>query len=93
MPGIVEAEATMPNKSSGVPRLAAKGFRTGFLDMVELRMAKNPIAHRIRKKTVCDRLVLRISQAIKIALKGDISYLLSRLGMQFINPDEFLLQS
>jgi len=67
---MVEAEATMPNKSSGVPRLAAKGFSTGFLDMVELRMAKNPMMHRITKKTVCDRLVLRISQAIKRAWKG-----------------------
>jgi hypothetical protein len=27
----------------GVPKLMAKGLRTGFLDIVELRMAKAPI--------------------------------------------------
>lgn len=47
---MVDAEATTPNKSSGVPRLVAKGFRTGFLDMVELRMANNPIMQIIMKK-------------------------------------------
>lgn len=43
IPGMVEAAATNPSKSVGVPRLVAKGFSTGFLDMVELRMAKVPI--------------------------------------------------
>jgi len=49
-PGIVEAAATNPIKTSGVPKLSAKGFRTGFLDIVELRMANAPITHRTRKK-------------------------------------------
>jgi hypothetical protein len=50
MPGIVEAEATKPSqKPSGVPRLEAKGFNTGFLDIVELRMANNPIMQRTQK--------------------------------------------
>jgi hypothetical protein len=52
MPGIVEAEATKPNKSVGVPRLFAKGFKTGFFDIVELRIAKKPMMHNIRKKLV-----------------------------------------
>ena len=50
IPGMVDAEATIPNKLSGVPRLDAKGFKTGFLDMVELRIAKKPIIHIIKKK-------------------------------------------
>ncbi len=45
---MVEAEATKPNRSSGVPKLEAKGFKTGFLDMVELRIAKEPIIQRTR---------------------------------------------
>lgn len=43
MPGIVETAAIIPSMSVGVPKLMAKGLRTGFLDMVELRMAKVPI--------------------------------------------------
>jgi hypothetical protein len=49
MPGMVEAEATIPSKSSGVPRLVAKGFRTGFLDMFELKITKKPITQITRK--------------------------------------------
>ena len=49
MPGIVEAAAIMPVKSAGVPRLMAKGFKTGFFDMVLLKMAKAPIMHRTQK--------------------------------------------
>ena len=49
IPGIVEAAATKPIKSVGVPRFVAKGFKTGFLDMVELRMAKAPIMQSIQK--------------------------------------------
>lgn len=45
MPGIVEAAATNPSKESGVPRVCAKGFSTGFFDIVELRMAKKPMIH------------------------------------------------
>ncbi len=49
IPGIVDAEATIPNKPSGVPRLVAKGFRTGFFDMVELRIANKPIMQITKK--------------------------------------------
>ena len=49
IPGMVEAEATKPiQKPAGVPRLDAKGFRTGFLDIVELRIANNPIMQKIQ---------------------------------------------
>ena len=54
IPGIVEAEATNPINVEGVPRLVAKGFKTGFLDIVELRMANAPIAHNARKKCSSD---------------------------------------
>ncbi len=47
---MVETAATKPNNSSGVPRLVAKGFSTGFFDIVELRMANKPIMQMIRKK-------------------------------------------
>jgi len=47
-PGIVEAAATTPTQSAGVPRLKEKGFKTGLLDIVELRMTKNPIMQSIR---------------------------------------------
>jgi hypothetical protein len=49
MPGIVEAAAIMPVKSVGVPRLTANGFRTGFLDIVELRIANVPITQKAIK--------------------------------------------
>lgn len=49
IPGMVEAEATSPIRLEGAPRLFAKGFRTGFLDIVELRIANAPITHKARK--------------------------------------------
>jgi len=49
IPGMVEAEATIPISVEGVPRLFAKGFRTGFFDIVELRIANTPITHNARK--------------------------------------------
>lgn len=49
IPGMVDAAAMKPSKSMGVPRLVAKGFRTGFFDIVELRMAKAPIMHSTQK--------------------------------------------
>jgi hypothetical protein len=55
IPGIVDAEATMPNKSSGVPKVVAKGLRTGFFDSVELRIAKKPKTHITMKKAFCVR--------------------------------------
>ena len=54
IPGIVEAEATKPISSEGVPRLVAKGFRTGFFDIVELRMASAPMIHNARKMPSTD---------------------------------------
>jgi len=33
-PGMVEAAATNPMKASGVPRLSAKGLRTGFQEEI-----------------------------------------------------------
>ena len=50
IPGIVEAEATKPINSGGVPRLVAKGFKTGFFDIVELRIANSPMMQSIQKK-------------------------------------------
>lgn len=49
IPGMVDAAATSPVQLSGVPRLVAKRLRTGFFDMVELRIAKRPMAQRARK--------------------------------------------
>ena len=49
IPGMVEAAAMTPNKSAGVPKLLANGFRAGLLDIVELRIAKAPIVHSIMK--------------------------------------------
>jgi len=48
IPGMVEAEAMKPIHSVGVLRLEAKGLRTGLLDMVELRIAKNPIMQSVK---------------------------------------------
>ena len=49
IPGMVEAAATNPVKSVGVPRLNEKGFRTGLLDIVELKIANNPMTQIIKK--------------------------------------------
>ena len=49
IPGIVEVEATKPIKLKGVPRLVAKGFKTGFLDKVELKIANSPIIQSAQK--------------------------------------------
>ena len=57
IPGIVEAAAMKPNRSVGVPRLVAKGFRTGFLDIVELRIAKAPITHSSQKNFSLESLI------------------------------------
>ncbi len=49
IPGIVEAEAMKPVQNpSGVLRLVAKSFKTGLLDIVELRIAKVPIMQSVR---------------------------------------------
>jgi hypothetical protein len=49
IPGIVDAEATMPVQSVGVARLRVNGFSTGDLDIVELRIAKKPITQSVKK--------------------------------------------
>lgn len=49
IPGMVDTEATKPNRSLGAPRLVAYGFRTGLFDIVELKIANNPIKQRTRK--------------------------------------------
>ena len=49
IPGIVEAAATKPKRSLGVPRLVAKGFKTGLFDIVELNTANDPIMQSIMK--------------------------------------------
>jgi hypothetical protein len=72
MPGMVEAEATKPSKSVGVPRLFAKGFKTGFFDIVELRIAKKPMMHSIRKKLVRVRFLRDI--LVQINLCCDFKY-------------------
>jgi len=48
MPGMVEAAATTPVQFVGVPRLNEKGFRTGLLDIVELRIANSPIMQSVQ---------------------------------------------
>ncbi len=60
IPGMVDADATIPSKLSGVPRLVANGFKTGLLDIVELRIANNPITHITAKKAFCAHLVLHM---------------------------------
>lgn len=52
IPGMVEAEATKPVQSVGVPRLDENGFKTGLLDIVELRISNRPIMQSAQK-TVC----------------------------------------
>jgi hypothetical protein len=47
---MVEAAAMNPNNASGAFRELAKGFRTGFLDIVELKSAKNPTKQRTQKR-------------------------------------------
>lgn len=66
IPGIVDAAATKPSRYSGVPMNLAKGFRTGFFDIVELKIAKNPIVHSIRKKLVAKLLGTLLGFAITL---------------------------
>jgi hypothetical protein len=49
-PGTVEAAATNPIKESGVPKLRANGFSTGFFDIVELSIAKKPTRQRAQNE-------------------------------------------
>ena len=63
IPGIVDAEATKPVQSVGVPRLRVKGFSAGDLDMVELRIAKKPITQSVKKTVSLVLLGIFISHA------------------------------
>jgi hypothetical protein len=81
IPGIVDAEATKPiQKPSGVLRLVANGFKTGFLDNVELRIANIPIMQRVRNmlplasftlETVIKKPVLCLLSIKLIKISGD----------------------
>jgi hypothetical protein len=59
IPGIVDAAAIKPVQDSGVPRLLANKLRTGFFDIVELKMANIPKVQKIRNilSPPSDRLV------------------------------------
>jgi hypothetical protein len=60
IPGMVEAEATIPSRSVGVPRLVANGLSTGFFDIVELRIANKPIMQIMRKNALSFHVALNI---------------------------------
>lgn len=49
MPGMVDAAAIIPSRLFGVSKCIAKGLRTGFFDIVELRMAIAPITQNTIK--------------------------------------------
>jgi prophage maintenance system killer protein len=78
IPGIVDAEATTPRRFEGVSRLAAKSFKTGFLDMVELKIANAPIALKVKKTYFSD---LRRKMAILIPALLNAHFL--RASFQF----------
>ena len=60
IPGIVDAEPMNPIQSVGVLSASAKGPNPGFLDRVELNIAKNPIKHIVVNIAVCDVLLIGI---------------------------------
>lgn len=68
MPGMVEAAATKPIKESGVPKARANGFNTGFLDIVELRMAKRPTAQRTQNRYPVPRVLDVIAMSLSLYL-------------------------
>ena len=43
----VEAAATTPTQSAGVPRLTENSLRTGLLDILELRIVKKTTMHSV----------------------------------------------
>lgn len=55
MPGMVDAAATKPSRSLGVPKLVAKGLSTGLLDIVELNMAEDSHDAENQEVAVFDR--------------------------------------
>jgi hypothetical protein len=54
MPGMVEAEAMKPVHSVGAFKADAKSFRTGLLDIVELKIANKPMMQSIQKTVFFD---------------------------------------
>jgi len=69
-PGIVEAEKMRPVQVRGVPRDDAKGPKTGFLDIVVLRIARNPIMHKVKKKLLAR--LLRLLSGFAIILESSL---------------------
>jgi len=60
MPEKADTAATMPTPEGSAPRCVAKRGSTGFLDMVELKIARNPVMQR---RTKGDIPVVRVVKA------------------------------
>jgi hypothetical protein len=80
MPGIVDAEATIPSRSAGVSRLVANGFRTGFFDIVELRIANKPIMQIMMKKALTFQFALSILNPFQNSPNGEFIFCLTKKG-------------
>jgi len=52
MPVNAETAATMPTPDGAAPRCWAKSGSTGLFDMVELKIARNPVMQRRRKGVI-----------------------------------------
>jgi hypothetical protein len=92
MPGMVDADATMPSKLSGVPKLVAKGFNTGFFDMVELRIANKPIAHSVKKNAFDAHLVFNMPNQLKALVAAIFCLLFPRKECGLLMVFSFLLR-
>ena len=78
-PGTVDAAAINPINATGVPKLSANGFNTGFFDIVELRMAKAPTTQRIRNTRSRDKTGLDdMTQSIPCILEYNPYLLLTK---------------
>jgi len=57
MPGIVDAAAIKPISGSDAPKLIANKVKVGLFDIVELKIANNPMTERYTKEAGirCDR--------------------------------------
>jgi hypothetical protein len=49
IPAKAEIAATMPTPEGSAPRWEAKSGSTGLFEIVELKIAKKPVVHNIRK--------------------------------------------